>query len=890
MNLENIYNQNYGSVVTTNGDLIAVGNPPSDTYTACEGFSKIGQVFLIKKDNFKTNYSIAGILKKTIFPENGALVPYYTEQSSSAALTASFIIESGSKNATLSNCNFIVVETANLKVNQSNYGSAIDLSTYFLAVGDTGVSSSYYLGNSNNFACVDIFKINPNYTFDNTKGIIADSPENSVPVDQYHISDVPICTITGSIKDKFGGSVSITNNYLAVGSPYYNNGRGAVYIYKYTDADCTYSLQKILSCSVVNYPHQYGFGYSICLDKKNENTLVVGSNQLSQSNVYLFFNSGSLNNWKLSQVLSQNTSSQYCTIQNTNFELIPSGSQVNSRYGYSVSLYDTILAVGAPNDLVYWEYSGSNVLRQRGSVYVYNNQQCPDDVNSGFQLLNKLYGDDVTFKDNLFGYSVSVYNKKILIGSPKPYFPFSSLFISNSINYYDKTFNQYDFGESTYCGQTLLYKVTESIVNGKIFGSSLINQMTTDPISKRKEIGKPFTAYGYSVSVSDTNLVVGSPIPLNDDFYLSAPLITESGSKSDLTYLRTSSYQSDDCYITSSFVYLQMEDCLSCDGSVPISGAFSGAFSGACDNLIVFVDEQGEYSYAASKIFGKSYIYDMSDLQTNFNVGNVFYNNNKLIINNTGSILNNLTLDPTDTNNTYLYMKYNSQITLHEKQYICSVEPGEFNVSTNPTAITSSAFDYGVINTETFNFDNLDIILRYINTRITVNNSEKWWDNFVSGDIDESIFNFYSSSYTNYQANRLTNELKSKCSTLNFDVNGDGPANYQDGTIIWKYFIQDFTINNYQNYLNPRCRRNNYNDMVSFLDQKTGKLIKKFVKQEFFGYNYSSSLDPTGSYLAPYITSVGLYSGTELVAIAKLAQPIKNTGEIPINIVVKWDT
>ena len=887
MNLENIYNQNYGSVVTTNGDLVAIGNPPSDVFTTCEGFSKVGQVYLIKKDSFKTNYSVSKILKKTIFPQNGALVPYYTEQSSSAALTASLIIESGSKNDSLSNCDFIVVESDNLKVNQSNYGSAIDLSTYFLAVGDTGVSSSYYLGHTINFACVDLFKINPNYTFDNTDGITPSSPENSIPVDQYNISDIPFCTITGSISDKFGSSVSITNNYLAVGSPEYNNGRGAVYIYKYTDADCTYSFQRILSCSVTNYPYQYGFGYSISLDKKNEDTLVVGSNQLSQSNVYLFLlSSGSSDDWKLSQVLSQNTSSQYYTIQNTNFELIPSGSQINSRYGYSVSLYDTVLAVGAPNDLVYWEYSGSNVLRQRGSVYVYNNQQCPADINCGFQLITKLYGDDVTFKDNLFGYSVSVFNKKILIGSPKPYFPFSSLFISNSINYYDKTFNQYDFGESTYCGQTLLYQVTESLVNGKIFSSSLIYQMTTDPISKRKEIGKPFTAYGYSVSLSDTNLVIGAPIPLNNDFYLSAPLITESGSINDLNYIYTSSYQSEDCFITSSFVYLQMEDCLSCNGSVPISGAFSGA----CDNLIIFVDEQGEYSYAASKIFGKSYIYDMSDLQTNFNVGNVFYNNNKLIINNTGSVLKNLTLDPTDPNNTYLYMKYNSQITLHEKQYICTVEPGEFNVSTNPTAITSSLFDYGVINTETFNFDNLDIILRYINTRITVNNSEKWWNNFVSGDIEESIFNFYSSSYTNYQSNRLTNELKSKCSTLNFDVNGDGTTNYQDATTIWKYFIQDFTINNYQNYLNPRSRRNNYDDMVSFLNDKTGKSNEKLVKQEFFGYNYSSSLDPTGSYLAPYITTVGLYSGAELVAIAKLAQPIKNTGEIPINIVVKWDT
>ena len=879
MNLENIYNQNYGSVVVTNGDLVAIGNPPSSTYTSCEGFSKVGQVFLIKKDNFKSNYSVSKILKKSIYPENGSLYSYYTEQSSSAALTASLIIESGSKNDALSNCNFIVVETDNIKVNQSNYGSAIDLSTYFLAVGDTGVSSSIYPESSSNFACVDIYKINPNYTYNASKGIVANSQENSVPVDQYDISSIPICSITGSISEKFASSVSITDNYLVVGSPGYNNGRGAVYVYKYTDADCIYALQDILTLNVSEYPLQYGFGYSISMDKKNENKLVVGSNQLSQSNVYLF--SGSLGGWELNQVFSQNTSSQYYTIQNTNFELIPSGSQINSRYGYAVSLYDTILAVGAPNDLIYWEYSGSNVLRQRGSVYVYNNQQCPADVNCGFKLITKLYGDDVTFKDNLFGYSVSVFNKKVLVGSPKPYFPFSSLFISNSIDYYDKTFNQYDFGESTYCGQSLLYKITESIVNGKVFSSSVIYQMTTDPISKRKEVGKPFTAYGYSVSLSDENLVVGAPIPLNNDFYLSAPIITESGSAFDPIYRLTSSYQSDDCVITSSFVYIQMEDCLSCGG---------GPLSGGCDNLIVFVDEQGEYEYASNKIFGKSYIYNMSDLQTNFKVGNVFYNNNKLIINNTGSVLNNLTLDPTDPNNTYLYMKYQSQITLHEKQYICTVEPGEFNVSTNPTAITSSLFDYGVINIDTFDFDNLDIILRYINTRITVNHSEQWWNNFVSGDVEESIFNFYSSSYTNYSANRLTNELKSKCSVLNFDVNNDGTSNYQDGTLIWKYFIQELTINNYQSYLNPRARRDNYDDIISFLNQKTGKTNKKLIKQDFFGYNYSSSLDPTGSYLAPYITTVGLYSGAELVAIAKLAQPIKNTGEIPINIVVKWDT
>ena len=888
--LENIYNQNYGTVVCTNGDYVAVGNPVDQDYENCQGYGKIGQVLLYRKDNYLNQYKLLNILTNKTYSNNGTLLTYYTEQSSSAVFTASFIKDDGTLNSIATTCSYLVVENGTDEIYQSKYGYSLDLSTYFLAVGDYGSINSYYPGLTSSKASVSVYEINPNYTYDITSSVTAVQTTDYQSLETYNVSETPVCVITGSSNIQFGKSLSISNNYLAVGAPLYNNGRGAVYIYRYTDSDCRYSLQKILSCSVSNYPHQYGFGYSISIDKKTESILVVGSNQLSQSNVYLF--SGSANNWRLSQVLSQNTSSQYYKLQDATFELFASGSQINTRFGYSVSMYDTLLAIGAPNDLVYWEYSGSNVLRQRGSVYVYENQQCSADTNVGFQLLTKLYGDDVTFKDNLFGYAVSVYNNKLLVGSPKPYFPFSSLFISSSINYYDLTFNQYDFGESTYCGQSLLYFVSNSI----------ITQLTTDPISKRKEVGKPFNAFGYSVSVSDQNIVIGAPIPLNDDFNLSGILITESGSRSNLTYLLTSSYQSEDCVTTSSFVYLQMEDCISCDSEGPISGGWyisggyisggyiSGALSGACNNLIVFVDEQGDTKFASDSIFGKSYIYNLTDLQKNYTVGNVFYNTNTLVINNTGSVLKNLTLDPTNDQNTYLYMEYQSQITLFEKQYICTIDSGEFNVSTNPTAITSSVFDYGVINAKTFDFDNLDIILRYINYRISSDGSEKWWNNFISGDIEESIFNFYSSSYFDYEANRLTEPLKVKCNTLDFDVNGDGIANSQDGSAIWKYFIQDFTINNYQNYINQRSKRKNYDDMVAFLNNKTGKFSVDKIKNDFFNYNLSSSYDVTGSYLAPYITTVGLYSGAELVAIAKLAAPIKNTGEIPINIVVKWDT
>jgi hypothetical protein len=880
--LENIYNQNYGTVVCTNGDYVAVGNPVDQNYENCQGFGKIGQILLYKKDNYLNQYKLSKILTNKTYSENGTLLTYYTEQSSSTSFTASFIKDDGALNSVATTCSYLITETGTEDIYQSKYGYSLDLSTYFMAVGDYGSINSYYPGLTSSKATVSIYEINPNYTYDVTSSVTSVQTSDYQSLETYIVSETPICVITGSPNIQFGKSLSISNNYLAVGAPLYNGGRGAVYIYRYTDSDCRYSLQKILSCSVSDYPYQYGFGFSISIDKKKDNILVIGSNQLSQSNVYLYQTSSTSTStdWKLTQVFSQNTSSQYYKLQGSTFELFPSGSQINTRFGYSVSLYDTVLAIGSPNDLIYWEYSGSNVLRQRGSVYVYENQQCATDINCGFELLTKLYGDDVTFKDNLFGYSVSVCNKKVLVGSPKPYFPFSSLFISSSINYYDLTFDQYDFGESTYCGQSLLYYVTGSV----------INQLTTDPISKRKEIGKPFNAFGYSVSVSDQNIVIGAPIPLNDDFYLSGILITESGSRSNLTYLLTSSYQSEDCNITSSFVYLQMEDCISCDPSGPISGALSGALSGACNNIIVFVDEQGDTEFAANSIFGKTYIYNLTDLQKNYNVGNIFYNTNTLIINNSGSLLKNLTLDPTNDKNTYLYMEYQSQISLHEKQYICTIEPGEFNVSTNPTSLTASLFDYGVINTKTFDFDNLDIILRYINYRISIDGSEKWWNNFVGGNIDESIFNFYSSSYFNYEENRLTEALKVKCSSLDFDVNGDGIANSQDGSAIWKYFIQDFTINNYQNYTNQRSNRKNYDDMFSFLNKKTGKFSTSTIKTDFFSYNLSSSYDPTGSYLAPYITTVGLYSGAELVAIAKLASPIKNTGEIPINIVVKWDT
>lgn len=59
----------------------------------------------------------------------------------------------------------------------------------------------------------------------------------------------------------------------------------------------------------------------------------------------------------------------------------------------------------------------------------------------------------------------------------------------------------------------------------------------------------------------------------------------------------------------------------------------------------------------------------------------------------------------------------------------------------------------------------------------------------------------------------------------------------------------------------------------------------------FDHYEYSSSVDPTGSFIAPYITTIGLYDDNmDMVAVAKLATPIKSTPDLPVNFLIRFDT
>lgn len=72
------------------------------------------------------------------------------------------------------------------------------------------------------------------------------------------------------------------------------------------------------------------------------------------------------------------------------------------------------------------------------------------------------------------------------------------------------------------------------------------------------------------------------------------------------------------------------------------------------------------------------------------------------------------------------------------------------------------------------------------------------------------------------------------------------------------------------------------------------RLVSDFdgtTKIGFDEYEYSSSVDPTGSYLAPYVTTIGLYDENyDMVAVAKIPSKPKSTPDYPINFVIRFDT
>jgi hypothetical protein len=86
-------------------------------------------------------------------------------------------------------------------------------------------------------------------------------------------------------------------------------------------------------------------------------------------------------------------------------------------------------------------------------------------------------------------------------------------------------------------------------------------------------------------------------------------------------------------------------------------------------------------------------------------------------------------------------------------------------------------------------------------------------------------------------------------------------------------------------------RKRQITESGEYLDYGYVSSVNSAISGGFEQFEESGSIDLTGSFLAPFITTIGLYNDEcELVAVAKLPKPIKSMPDVPINFIIRFDT
>jgi hypothetical protein len=695
----------------------------------------------------------------------------------------------------------------------------------------------------------------------------------------------------GSNDDRFGHAVAIDGDTLAVGAPNVS-GSGVVYIFKrkrYMDSDSCYNVatssfwQEVSEeqnfCSQLetelvdgtssllwseratptfisgNYTWIYEtfitssqaqsgdkFGWSV---EVSGNRIAVGTNKAGSGYASVFtcsFTSASIGacptaSWTEYNVLRGNDLFGDLDQTSPLYSTDVSSTIVTDGFGTDVSIDGVNLVVGCLADKSFIPYAGytgnASVL---GSAYFYRDQYDVSCERWAYELLLKSFGNRENSIDNNFGRAVSI------DGSTAAVTAWSDT-LTRTVEFSGGSYVLENFSyESSASGDSVLGRV--EVYN---YNESSNTWARTSELRRNKEQNSPYNIYGYSVSVCSDFLTVGGPIANEAD----------AGSFTDIINQNTQ-----------------------------LSASFPSSYSGSV------------------------FVYDLNQYENGPLIGNAFYKNGYFTITNTAS---NYSKILTSTGSRGFELNYQGTHTIYEHEYLVSVRPGEFNYSTNPSALVQNPLAFDVNQDGVFDYQDVDLIMRYLKRK-------KFYDEFVFDDngiiLDQDSLGDYSwwgndilqtesedvllqeGEYTQYLASSSFNaftKVAFDCietnlvSTNLLDIDGDGKINLNDGYILALYYFGKLNPTTLSTYTSPASTRTYVKDIVGHLDSYCGNFPFE-VNPEFLGYQQSSSYDPTGSFLAPFITTIGLYDNNELVAIGKLGRPIKNLIDWPLNIIVRFDT
>jgi len=365
-----IYKLKTGYSIAADGDYVAVGNPTS-FLSGSFVLNNKGSVEIFKYSKTTDVYDPNFIFYKYINPDD---FPGYLSADTSSVDTT--YINADTSSVPVLGLNIeIDLGVWNPVIYDDSYGLSVDVSGSIVVIGNPYYRFSLINGSIvYTGSCVDIYDLS-DYSSSYVSGTV------------YY----PKYSITNSFDNleysTFGESVSIFENKLVVGSSKNN----AAYIY--TQSLGVWNHYQTLSpTGLVSSSY---FGSVVKIDPSGSNRIVVG-NKSTGSAVYVYELNTSTNQWVENDILDQDR-----TITGSlNFidtqPYFPGSQPSGSNYGNSVSIYGDTIIVGSPNDMYYYEWSGSTVLRNRGAVYFW--KKCSDATD--WFLLEKSFGNENILESN----------------------------------------------------------------------------------------------------------------------------------------------------------------------------------------------------------------------------------------------------------------------------------------------------------------------------------------------------------------------------------------------------------------------------------------------------------------------------------------------------------
>jgi hypothetical protein len=767
------------------------------------------------------------------------------------------------------------------KLNNLKYGQSVDINSDYAVVGNpssflldpVNVGTGSVVVSARNFETnqfSQIAELKKNYSIYATEVLLAidtgsfnvllDADTNNTYGLDIAIDDGSDIVIPGS--DGYGTAVAVSSSVLAIGCPYvyYTLSSGPT-VFKHTGSVEIFDLTDINSTATASYIIYNSssvdlgdtFGESVAIEG---NTLVVGSSESNSTYgaSYIYTQSAITNDWLLYQTL---VGSEAGNLYGGVVRIDPSGSKKilighKSTGSFGVDLY---------------EFNSGTTLWEKTVTFT------EDKTITG--SLNFIDSPTVVVLSDTasnYGHSVDIYDNYVVIGAP------------NDMFYYE-----YDgSGTIRNRGAVYFYHNCSEGQNWTLLNKSFGN----DKLPKSNKFGSNVNIYNNFATA----------ININDILTHSSSYITNTLNKkydcnpldAEIDLLgQCAVYQLNTASVLSpSWDIKTVIDKRKTYGYPYVSFGFD---AGIQDDYIIvgaplFLADPEAILSASSAAKGYAYIYNLNDLKTDVQVGNVFYRDGKIVLSNSGSMFDGLLRDSSNPGYSAYDITYKSQLTVYEKQIVCRIEPGEFNYTTNPTALILNEFEYDIDKNNFFDFIDLDLICRYIS--LSIYNDELWYDHINLSESDKDWIEYYYEKHNlydkpTYYLTQYSDYLKSIYPS--FDVDGNKKININDINLMWKYFLKSITVDDVFKYIDIKSTRKSMESIMSYLDGKTGRLNYGKIKPEFFEFNYSSSIDKTGSYIAPFITTIGLYNGADLVAVAKLGTPIKNGGEFPLNFLIKWD-